>query len=54
MLTTVQHLAMKGAVPPGSQAKLLRDAVVYCGKTSKECDFVFMTGSGIQREGVSE
>ncbi len=54
LLTSIQQLTLKGAVPPGSQARLLRDAVVYCGSTSKDCDFVFMTSSGIQREGVPE
>ena len=53
-LPAIQKLQVDGAVPPGSGAKLLRDAVVYCGKTSKDCDFVFMTSSGIAREGVAE
>ena len=49
-----QHLPIHNAVPPGSSARVLRDAVLYCGKASPTCDFVFMTNSGITREGASE
>lgn len=53
-LARLQQLPFPRAAPAGSPARVLRDAVLYCGKTSAECDFVFMTGSGIGREGAGE
>jgi tetratricopeptide (TPR) repeat protein len=53
-LESVKKLAMPGAVPAGSQARVLRDAIVYCGKTTAECDFVLMPRSGIVAESASE
>jgi tetratricopeptide (TPR) repeat protein len=54
VLDEVRKLKTPGAAPAGSQARVLRDAVLYCGKTSTTCDFVFLTNSGIGREGVTD
>ena len=52
VLNEVKQLPISGAVPPGSSARVLRDAVLYCGKASANCDFVFMPNSGIGAEGA--
>ncbi len=50
----VRNLKISGATPPGSEARLLRDGVLYCGKTSDNCLFVFMPTSGIAAEGAEQ
>ena len=52
MSTALNALKLKGAVPPGSEAKLLRDGVLSCGPVSPTCELVLMTRSGPQQEGV--
>ena len=54
LLAEVQRLNVPPSVPPASPAHVLRDAVLYCGKSVPTCDFVFMTTSGIAREGATE
>ena len=54
LLPEAQRLPIRNAAPSGSAARVLRDAVVYCGKASAECDFVFMTNSGIANEGMAQ
>jgi tetratricopeptide (TPR) repeat protein len=49
-----RSLRLPGAEPTGSPARVLRDAVVYCGRKSATCDFVFMVNSGIAVEGAAE
>ena len=52
LMDDAKTLKLPGAQPPNSEARILRDAVVYCGKKSTTCDFVFMTASGIGNEGA--
>ncbi len=54
LLSGAKLLPFPGAVPPGSPAHVLHDAVLYCGKTTSTCDFVLMPHSGIQQEGAAE
>ncbi len=54
VLEGVRKLKLTQASPPGSQARILRDAVLYCGKLSTTCDFVFMHNSGIAAEGAEQ
>jgi len=54
LLDEAKSLRLPGAEPAGSSARVLRDAVVYCGKKSSTCDLVFMLNSGIAVEGASE
>ncbi|SEC08727.1 DUF3857 domain-containing protein [Terriglobus roseus] len=54
LLEEAKSLRLPGAEPKGSVARVLRDAVVYCGKKSVSCDFVFMLNSGIAVEGAAE
>ena len=54
LLEDAKTLKLAGAEPPNSQARVLRDAVVYCGKASTTCDFVFLTASGIANEGAAQ
>ena len=54
LLDEAKSLRLPGAEPAGSPARVLRDAVVYCGKKSATCDFVFMLNSGIAVEGAAE
>ncbi|MBB5056749.1 uncharacterized protein HemY [Granulicella aggregans] len=54
LLDESKSLRLPGAEPAGSSARVLRDAVVYCGKKSSTCDLVFMLNSGIAVEGASE
>ncbi|RXH54503.1 DUF3857 and transglutaminase domain-containing protein [Granulicella sibirica] len=54
LLEEAKSLRLPGAEPSGSSARVLRDAVVYCGKKSSTCDLVFMLNSGIAVEGASE
>ena len=54
LLEDAKTLKLAGAEPPNSQARVLRDAVVYCGKKSTTCDFVFLTASGIANEGAAQ
>ena len=54
LLDEAKSLHLPGAEPAGSSARVLRDAVVYCGKKSSTCDLVFMLNSGIAVEGASE
>jgi hypothetical protein len=54
LLNEAESLRLPGAEPAGSSARVLRDAVVYCGKKSSTCDLVFMLNSGIAVEGTSE
>jgi predicted Zn-dependent protease len=54
LLDEAKTLHLPGAEPAGSTARVLRDAVVYCGKKSATCDFVFMLNSGISVEGAAE
>ncbi len=54
LLDEAKSLRLPGAEPAGSSARVLRDAVVYCGKKGSTCDLVFMLNSGIAVEGASE
>jgi tetratricopeptide (TPR) repeat protein len=54
LLEEAKSLRLAGAEPKGSVARVLRDAVVYCGKKSETCDFVFMLRAGIAAEGATE
>ena len=54
LMDEAKSLRLPGAEPTGSPARILRDAVVYCGKKSATCDFVFMVNSGISVEGAAE
>ncbi|ADV83659.1 transglutaminase domain-containing protein [Terriglobus saanensis SP1PR4] len=54
LLDETKSLRLPGAEPAGSPARILRDAVVYCGKKSATCDFVLMLNSGIAVEGAAE
>jgi hypothetical protein len=54
LLDSLKSLNIPPAVPPASPARVLRDAVLYCGKNSKECDFVFMERNGIAEESASQ
>jgi transglutaminase-like putative cysteine protease/tetratricopeptide (TPR) repeat protein len=50
LLNGLKSINIPPAVPPASPAHVLRDGVLYCGKGSKECEFVFMEHSGIAQE----
>jgi transglutaminase-like putative cysteine protease/tetratricopeptide (TPR) repeat protein len=50
LLDEVKRIDTPHAVPPASPARVLRDAILFCGKDSKECDFVLMERSGIAQE----
>ena len=54
LLEEAKTLKLPGVEPTASPARILRDAVVYCGKKSTKCDFVFMTTSGIASEGAAQ
>jgi transglutaminase-like putative cysteine protease/predicted Zn-dependent protease len=52
MIAKLNKLKLTGAVPPGSSAQLLRDGVLSCTSSGKDCEFVLMPRSGLQQEGV--
>lgn len=52
MTTELNKLKMPGAVPAGSSARILRDAVVSCSAGDVECLVVFMPQSGLGFEGI--
>ena len=52
LLAGAKLLTFPTAVPAGSPAHVLHDAVLYCGKTASTCDMVLMPHSGIQQEGA--
>ncbi len=54
LLAETKTLKVPAAEPTGSKARILRDAVVFCGKKSASCDFVFMTNAGVAVEGATE
>jgi tetratricopeptide (TPR) repeat protein len=54
LLAQLKDLKIPPAVPPASEAHVLRDAVLFCGKTAPTCDFVFMERSGIAVEGLDK
>ena len=46
------QIKIPGAVPPGSQARLVRDAVLNCSDLFPTCELVFMPYSGLRMEGI--
>lgn len=52
MTAALNTLEIKGALPPDSKARILRDGVLSCSSTGATCEFVFLPHSGLQQEGV--
>ena len=53
LLNDIRKLSMPDAVPAGVAAKVLRDAVLYCGETTPTCDVVLTPTSGLSTEGMN-
>jgi len=52
LLPRLKHLTVAHAVPPGSRALLIRDAVLHCSALFPTCDFVLMPRSGLGSESL--
>ncbi len=50
LIAKLGALKMPAAVPPGSHALLIRDAVLNCSSLFSTCEFVLMPRSGLQLE----
>lgn len=50
LVAKLSALKMPAAVPPGSHALLIRDAVLDCSSLFSTCEFVLMPRSGLQLE----